>query len=210
MRKSFIVPVLILALSAFFTACESMESGKTGTETKVRMTDAEIENSVKAKWANDAALRGFDLSIDANADKNEATVSGDVSTEALRMKAIELAKAAHSGLLITDKIDVKPREVSRADYTEDMARSERDKATGTGDKIGATLDDAWIHTKIVAQLVTDADTPQRKINVDVVNNVVTLRGAVNSTEQKAEAERIAKATEGVKRVVNQLKVDKNA
>jgi osmotically-inducible protein OsmY len=40
----------------------------------------------------------------------------------------------------------------------------------------------------------------------VVNNVVTLRGAVDTAEQRAEAERIARDTEGVKRVVNQLKI----
>ncbi len=72
--------------------------------------------------------------------------------------------------------------------------------------MGASLDDAWIHMKIVARLIGDADTPERKINVDVVNNVVTLRGAVDTAEQRTEAERIARETEGVKRVVNQLKI----
>lgn len=211
MRKSFIVPALILALSTFFAACESMDGGKTVTsDGKVKVTDTEIENSVKAKWSADSTLRGADLSIDADADKNTATVSGNVSTEALRTKAVDLAKAAHSGLIITDKIDVKPLDVSRADYNEGLAQSERAKATSAGEKLGDSLDDAWIHTKIVAKLVTDVNTPQRKINVDVVNNTVTLRGAVTTAEEKAEAERIAKTTDGVKRVVNQLKVDKNA
>lgn len=212
MRKSFIVPALILALSTFFAACESMDSSRTTTtpDGKVKVTDTEIENTVKAKWNTDPALRAADLGIDADAAKNTATISGDVSTEALRLKAVELAKATHSGLIITDKIDVKPREITRADYNEALAQNERTKATGAGEKLGDSIDDAWIHTKIVAQLVTDADTPQRKINVDVVNNVVTLRGVVNTAEQKMEAERIAKATEGVKKVVSQLKIDKNA
>jgi osmotically-inducible protein OsmY len=211
MRKSFIVPTLILALSAFFAACESMDSSRTATpDGRVKITDTEIENTVKAKWNADPALRAADLKIDADAEKNAATISGDVSTEALRLKAVELAKATHSGLIITDKIDVKPREITRADYNDALAQSERTKATGAGEKLGDSLDDAWIHTKIVAQLVTDADTPQRKINVDVVNNVVTLRGIVNTAEQKTEAERIAKTTEGVKKVVSQLKIDKNA
>jgi osmotically-inducible protein OsmY len=213
MRKSFIVPALILALSTFFAACESMDSSRTTTpatpDGKVKITDTEIENTVKAKWNADPALRAADLSIDADAEKNTATISGDVSTEALRVKAVDLAKATHSGLIITDKIDVKPREITRADYNAELAQNERTKATGAGEKLGDSLDDAWIHTKIVAKLVTDADTPQRKINVDVVNNVVTLRGVVNTAGQKMEAERIAKTTEGVKKVVSQLKIDKN-
>jgi osmotically-inducible protein OsmY len=42
--------------------------------------------------------------------------------------------------------------------------------------------------------------------VDVTNNVVTLRGTVETAEQKTEAEQIAKNTESVKSVNNQLKV----
>jgi len=72
--------------------------------------------------------------------------------------------------------------------------------------IGDTLDDAWIHTKIVAKLIANSKTPERKINVDVVKNAVTLRGTVESAEEKAEAERIAKETDGVQKVTNQLKV----
>jgi hypothetical protein len=98
------------------------------------------------------------------------------------------------------------RELTRAEYTEEKAREARDRAKQTGETIGDTLDDAWIHTKIVAKLIADADTPERKINVDVVNNAVTLRGTVDTAEARVEAERIAKETEGVKSVTNQLKV----
>ena len=42
--------------------------------------------------------------------------------------------------------------------------------------------------------------------MDVKNNVVTLRGTVETAEQKTEAGQIAKSTEGVKSVNNQLKV----
>jgi osmotically-inducible protein OsmY len=63
--------------------------------------------------------------------------------------------------------------------------------------------------KIVAKLLTDKDTPERKINVDVDHNVVTLRGNVDTVEAKTEAERLAKETDGVKRVNNMLKVIKS-
>jgi osmotically-inducible protein OsmY len=170
------------------------------------MTDSELETKIKNNFNTDARLKAADLGVSANADKNEATISGTVESQALRTKAVNLAKDASPGLVLTDKIDVKPRELSRAEYTEDNAREEREKAKGTGEKIGDSLDDAWIHTKVVAKLIGNSETPERKINVDVVNNVVTLRGVVNNAEQRAEAERVAKGTEGVKRVVNQLKV----
>jgi osmotically-inducible protein OsmY len=95
---------------------------------------------------------------------------------------------------------------SRGAYTEKQAAEERERAKQSKETIGDTLDDAWIHTKIVAKLIANSDTPERNINVDVVNNVVTLRGTVNTAEAKTEAGKIAKETDGVKSVTNQLKV----
>lgn len=95
---------------------------------------------------------------------------------------------------------------TRAAYTEKQAQEERERAKQSKETIGDTLDDAWIHTKIVAQLIANSDTPERNINVDVVNNAVTLRGTVDTAAARAEAEKVAKETEGVKSVTNQLKV----
>jgi hyperosmotically inducible periplasmic protein len=91
-------------------------------------------------------------------------------------------------------------------YSEEQAREERERAKANKETIGQTLEDAWIHTKLVAKLISDTKTPERKINVDVVDNVVTLRGEVDTAEAKAEAERLAKETDGVKSVKNELKV----
>jgi len=99
-----------------------------------------------------------------------------------------------------------PTAIATPKYTEEQAREERARAKENKETIGDTLDDAWIHTKIVAKLIANSKTPERKINVDVVKNAVTLRGSVDSAEEKAEAERIAKETEGVQKVTNQLKV----
>ena len=87
---------------------------------------------------------------------------------------------------------MKPTEISRSEYTEEMAREAREKAKTAGDKIGTSINDAWIHTKITSKLISDKDTPARKINIDVVDGVVTLRGEVNTTTAKDEADRIAK------------------
>jgi hyperosmotically inducible protein len=72
------------------------------------------------------------------------------------------------------------------------------------------VDDAWVHSKIVAKLIGNSATPERKINVDVDNGVVTLRGTVDTATARTEAERVARDTEGVKRVSNLLKVGKSA
>jgi osmotically-inducible protein OsmY len=133
-------------------------------------------------------------------------LTGVVPTESLRTEAVQLTKSAQDGLVVTDRIDVKPHELSRSEYTEDMAREAREKAKALGQTIGDSIDDAWIHTKITAKLIGNSQTPARKIDVDVVNKVVTLRGTVESAAAKEEAERIAKETEDVQRVRNLLKV----
>lgn len=46
----------------------------------------------------------------------------------------------------------------------------------------------------------------RQINVDTNDGVVTLKGMVDTAQQKQEAEPIARETEGVTRVMNQLTV----
>jgi osmotically-inducible protein OsmY len=99
-----------------------------------------------------------------------------------------------------------PAPTATPKYTEAQAQEERARAKEKKETIGQSLDDAWVHTKLVAKLIGDTQTPERNINVDVVNGEVTLRGTVDTPEAKSEAERLAKETDGVKKVVNQLKV----
>ncbi len=192
---------MALALAVFAMATIACEPATENNASQPRMSDSDLKSAIKTKLDGDAQLKAADIDVSADAEKNTATLSGTVESQALRTRAVEYARAAQAGLVVTDKIDVKPRELTRTDYTEERGRAER-----SGEKVGASLDDAWIHTKIVAKLIGNADTPQRKINIDVVNNAVTLRGTVDTNEQKLEAERVAKETEGVKSVKNTLKV----
>jgi len=168
------------------------------------VSNSEMEQSIKTQLSSEPQLQG--IAVDAKADKNEVTLSGTLPTEDLRTKAVDLAKNGRPNLVVTDKIDVQPSQVARSEYTREMARAAREKAKELGDKIGNSLDDAWIHTKIEAKLIDNPDTPARKINIDVIDQVVTLHGKVETIAAKDEAERTAKQTEGVKRVNNLLKV----
>ena len=85
-------------------------------------------------------------------------------------------------------------------------------ATLTGDvatdlsKTGESINDAWILTK-VKWFHTGADALKGSdINVDVKDGVVTLKGTVKSEAGRAKAIALAKDTDGVKRVVDQLTI----
>jgi hyperosmotically inducible protein len=192
-----------------FTGC--------GETRRTALTDKDLDGAVSAKLHEDPQLSAYDLDVKANADKNQVTLSGNVPSETLRLRAVDLAKQTHSGLVVTDKIDVKPdtertversREVDRSAYTEEMAREARQRAASSGETIGTSIDDAWLHTKIRTKLAGNGEFPFGGINVDVQDKVVTLRGAVDTSKEKDEAERIVKDTNGVAKVHNKLVVKK--
>ncbi len=195
------IGTLALALAIGLSACESKAPEPPAAP---RMTNDELDRTVTAKINSDAVLAPYSLDVDADADKKAVTLSGKVPTESLRMKAVNAAKAVDAGLVITDKIDVKPGDVDRKDYNEDMAREARDRAAKSSESIGSTVDDAWIHTKIRSKLVGEGEFPGGSLNVDVANNVVTLRGTVATRADKTKAEQVAKGTDGVKSVKNLL------
>jgi osmotically-inducible protein OsmY len=142
------------------------------------MTDSDLERAITASINSDATLAAYKIGVSGDIDKNTATLTGTVPTEAARMRVVELAKAGHAGLVVTDKIDVKPLELERKDYTPEMASEAREKAKGSGEAIGESVDDAWIHTKIRTKFVGEGQLPGGSVNVDVKNSVVTLRGHV--------------------------------
>lgn len=96
--------------------------------------------------------------------------------------------------------------VSRQDYDKNRADYEREKGSST---IGSGVNDSWLWFKTRAALLTTSDLRESTINVDVVNDVVTLKGTVETAAQKTKAEQVAKGIDGVKSVKNELKVAPN-
>jgi hyperosmotically inducible protein len=78
--------------------------------------------------------------------------------------------------------------------------------TTGGRTTGDVLSDAAITGKVKAALVaTDIETLTR-VDVDTVNGTVYLSGAVDGASTKVRAEQVARDTEGVRQVVNNLSV----
>jgi osmotically-inducible protein OsmY len=67
-------------------------------------------------------------------------------------------------------------------------------------------DDAAITATVKSKLAADTTTPAIGVNVTTKDGVVTLTGTVDNDAAKAKAESIAKGTEGVKSVTNNLTV----
>lgn len=100
-------------------------------------------------------------------------------------------------------IDRSNSNVSRSDYDKNRAEYEKDRGSST---IGQGLNDSWIWFKTRAALAAADDLRDSTINVDVVNDMITLKGTVGTAAQKASAEKVAKTIEGQKGVKNELQV----
>lgn len=100
-------------------------------------------------------------------------------------------------------IDRTNSNISRADYDRNRAEYEKDRGSST---IGQGVNDSWIWFKTRAALATIDDLRDSTINVDVANDVITLKGTVGTAAQKASAEKVAKTIEGQKGVKNELTV----
>jgi hyperosmotically inducible protein len=195
-----VFPSLLALAFLGISACSNSGSVTSAATTK----DADLRQTVKSKLDVNPALQ--QINVNADASRNLVTLSGSVVSEEARTEAVAMAKSAGDNLTIVDKIEGRPPELPRGAYTGDMARDAREKAKAVGDKLGASLDDAWIYTKIETKLAGNSDAPLRKINVDVSNGVVTLRGQVASATVKQQVEDAARATVGVKEVNDLLTV----
>jgi osmotically-inducible protein OsmY len=75
-----------------------------------------------------------------------------------------------------------------------------------GEKVGPALSDSSLTASVKAKLIADSSLHGIQIGVDTSAGEVTLSGKVSTPEQKAEAEKVAIQTQGVRRVVNNLQV----
>jgi len=70
--------------------------------------------------------------------------------------------------------------------------------------------DSAITAIVKSKLAVDNETSSANINVDTKGGVVTLTGVVTTQANKEQAERIARNTEGVTRVINNITVETDA
>jgi hyperosmotically inducible protein len=72
---------------------------------------------------------------------------------------------------------------------------------------GRNVTDSTITTKVKSKLAMDTETSALSIGVETNNGVVTLTGKVPTQAEKTQAEQIARNTEGVTRIINNITVE---
>ena len=179
--------------------------------------DAWLVMKVHSEFVNEDALAGSNIDVDVK--HGMVTLRGTVPNEAARAAAIREARKNDGVKGVTDQLRIAAFHESKMDKAGDKMAKTADKAENKMDKAadktvsgakktGRAIDDGWIKSKIYAQYMAHWNTvlDDSHIDVAVANNHVTLNGTVKSAAARAKAVEIAKGTDGVKSVKDNLTV----
>ena len=175
------------------------QAGDATRQTGNAITDSWITMKVHSQFIPEDALEGSDIDVDT--DAGVVTLKGTVLTAAGKARAVAIAKATDGVKSVTDQLRVGP-----AEHARDAGAKAGAEAKETAGTAGRAVTDGWIKSKIYAQYLTEEALEDSDIDLDVTRGAVVLNGVVHSDAGRARAAEIAKATDGVASVKNNLKV----
>ena len=145
-----------------------------------KMDDSIIKNQLKQANLND-------VNVKLDNDKKVVTLDGSVQTDDQKTEAEQIAKTAAPDYVVSNQIGVRP-----------------ENASGEASKVDSNLDDA-IKSDWKA-LEAKNQWGNQHISTDVKNGVLTLKGDVDTQEQRTTIEKAAAKIPNVTQVVNELDV----
>lgn len=194
-NKLLVVAVSLSAL--FITGCGKTEDkapapGETPTaaapeaKTTVGTTidDSAITTKVKSALLADADVKGLDIKVETN--KGEVQLSGFVDSQAQIDRAMSIARGVEGVNNVQNNMTLKTTETT----------------------VGEKIDDGIITTKVKGALVAEYGVDSGDISVVTRDGEVQLSGFVKDQSQIDRATSVARSTEGVKNVINELSVKK--
>lgn len=183
--------LLVLAVSVTgvlsFTGCnktqENASMPATGTTVGTEIDDSIITTKVKSKLLADQDIKGFDLKVETH--KGDVLLSGFVDNQAQIDHAIMITRSVEGVKNVDNKVSLK----SNAATT-----------------MGVKVDDSIVTSKVKSSLLADPDIKSLDIAVVTNNGEVQLSGFVNNQTQIDHAMDVARRTEGVHNVINELRI----
>jgi len=222
--KMLAVPVLLAATVTFASAQEGAKAQAREAKQDTKNVAVKTGNAIKDSWITmkvhsqfvpEDTLEGSDIDVDTN--KGVVTLNGTVTGDAGKARAVAIAKATDGVNSVVDNLKIAPahsmtadaREAGAkaADKTKAVGRDAKDAAKDATGTTGKAITDGWIKSKIAAQYVTEDSLDNSDIDIDVSRGAVVLNGAVRTAAAKDKATALAKGTDGVKSVKNNLKVN---
>jgi hyperosmotically inducible protein len=163
-------------------------------------SDPGITTAVKAKLAADDTVKAYRIDVDTK--EGVVTLLGAVDTPAAKTRAVELARGTDGVRNVVDQLTVSAGVTPTTGVDDAAQQRAAEAARGAGE----STEDAALTAKVKTKFLADTSIAGLKINVDTKNNVVTLTGVVPSAAEKTRAVQVARDTDGVKSVVDNLTV----
>ncbi|MBC7682498.1 MAG: BON domain-containing protein [Ferruginibacter sp.] len=187
--ERFATIALVSAMSLSIVACSKpVETAASGpvpnTSVGTEIDDTVVTASVKSALLTDADVKSVDVKVETR--KGEVMLSGFVDNQAQIERATTIAKGVAGVKSIDSKMALKT-----ADTT-----------------IGTKVDDGIVTTRVKAALLNDASINSLDVAVVTRMGEVQLSGFVDNQGQIDKVLQIAKATQDVKSVSNQISIKK--
>ena len=155
-------------------------------------TDPGITTAVKSKFAADDTVKAYQINVDTS--NKVVTLTGNVDSAAAKDRAVVLARDTKGVQRVVDNI---------------VVAAPPPATSGLSDAGNAAVDatsDAALTATVKTKLLADSRTSGLRIDVDTKDKVVTLTGRVASAAERRTAVQIAKDTDGVRNVRDNLTV----
>jgi hyperosmotically inducible periplasmic protein len=162
-----------------------------GEGASARVDAAWLTTKIQAQYFTNAGLKPWNVDVTSTSD-GVVTLRGEVDNATEKQQAVAIARGTEGVSRVDDHLRVRTATTAGA---EDASRPT------------VTQPDGWITAKIQAKYFMDGDVKGRDVDVDTVNGVVTLKGAVKSEAERRQAEALARSTDGVREVQNQLTME---
>src|SRR3989338_3252294 len=158
-------------------------------DVSAQIKEARQEGSLWTAYALNRHLNPF--TIDVDVEQGTAILTGTVESEVDR----ELAEQVALGIEAIRKVDNKL-----------LVDAQYHPKVSSEPSLSQRFDDATLASTVKSKLLWNRSTEGLDIDVDTQNGVVSLSGEAQSAEAKELAGRLADNTDGVRKVVNDLKV----
>ncbi len=164
------------------TVGQKIDQGIATTEQKADQAAAEAKAAADA-----AAQKTKEAAADAGQKIDQAAADAKAAAERAGDKVESAAKTA-------------------GDKVETAAKNAGEKIEQGAEKAADAAGNATLTASVKTALLAAPDLKSLGINVDSNNGVVTLKGEVKTAKEKEQAERVSAGVNGVRSVVNELKV----
>jgi osmotically-inducible protein OsmY len=191
-------------------------------ETAVKTSDHTLTERIETRVHRDASLKKHDVKV--TVDRGVATLTGTVATKTEKTRAAQFARV--KGITRVDNKLVVDRSAADTvakgtkgtvqetkEVAKEVGAKAKEGAVKVGEKtkegiskVGAEITDAWILGKVKSQFIGEDVLKGSDINVDCDKHIIRLRGTAPTAAAKARAIQIAKTTDGVDHVIDELTI----